>query len=205
MAPSRRIFIRGLLSVAAMPVAGLRAEPKFDPFSDKYTDDMGSGDFLTRRGSNYIAPKYRKQVVNYSGPEKPGSLIVDTGNRFLYLVQEHGKALRYGVGVGRAGFEWKGKAVIRRKAKWPAWYPPAAMRRRQPELPVSMPGGLENPLGARALYLYQGNVDTLYRIHGTNQPWSIGKALSSGCVRLLNKDVEDLYTRVPMGAVVKVI
>ena len=202
---TRRIFINGLVSAAAMPVVAAYADGGNDQFFQDFFDKQGAEDFLKSRNLNYIPSQFRRQTVRYHGTEKAGTIVIDTSQRFLYLVGENGQALRYGVGVGRSGFEWKGQAKIRRKAKWPTWYPPAPMRRRQPELPVFMKGGEDNPLGARALYLYQGGRDTLYRIHGTNQPWSIGKALSSGCVRLLNSDVEDLYDRVKMGTTVKVL
>lgn len=157
---------------------------------------------------NRIAPAFRRTVIDYTTDEQPGTLIVDPGSKYLYLVLEGGKALRYGVGVGRQGFEWSGEAVIRRKAKWPRWTPPKSMVSRDPlaaKWADGMPGGPENPLGARALYLYQGEVDTLFRIHGTNQPQSIGKAVSSGCIRLLNSDIADLYSRVRLGAKVIVL
>ncbi|MCC0054898.1 MAG: L,D-transpeptidase [Rhodobiaceae bacterium] len=146
-------------------------------------------------------PKYAKQTVAYQGAEKPGTIVIDTNERFLYLVEEDGKALRYGVGVGRPGFEWAGTHKVTRKAEWPDWRPPEEMRQRQPGLPEMMPGGPRNPLGARALYLGS----TLYRIHGSNEPWTIGHAVSSGCIRMRNEDVMDLYERVPVGATVKVI
>jgi lipoprotein-anchoring transpeptidase ErfK/SrfK len=149
-----------------------------------------------------IDPIYHRQFVAYGGPEEPGTIVVDTARRFLFLVEEDGVALRYGIGVGRQGFAWSGTAEIQRKARWPGWTPPAEMRRRQPELPEYMEGGLDNPLGARALYLYQDGRDTLYRLHGTNEPWSIGRAVSSGCIRLLNQDIIDLYDRVLVGALV---
>lgn len=137
---------------------------------------------------------------------EPGTVVIDTNDRFLYLMMENGQALRYGVGVGRQGFEWSGEASIGRKAEWPDWVPPAEMREREPWLPERMQGGdPENPLGARALYLFEGNKDTLYRIHGTNQPETIGQAVSSGCIRLQNEDVVDLYQRVPVGAKVVVL
>ena len=146
-----------------------------------------------------IAPAYLPQVVSYSGSEKPGTIVIDTRKRFLYLVQSGGKAMRYGVGVGKQGFSWKGSQLISRKAKWPSWTPPKAMIERERKkgriLPAHMKGGINNPLGARALYLGS----TLYRIHGTNQPWTIGKAMSSGCIRMRNEDVTDLYERVPIG------
>ncbi|MGE0846088.1 MAG: L,D-transpeptidase [Flavobacteriaceae bacterium] len=146
-------------------------------------------------------PKFAKQEVAYGGGETPGTVIIDTNERFLYLVEDNGRALRYGVGVGRPGFEWAGTHKVTRKAEWPDWRPPAEMRQRQPYLPEMMPGGPKNPLGARALYLGS----TLYRIHGSNEPWTIGHAVSSGCIRMRNEDVIDLYERVPVGATVKVI
>ncbi|MBO6759030.1 MAG: L,D-transpeptidase [Roseibium sp.] len=147
-----------------------------------------------------IDPIYFRQLVDYSYPEPVGSIIVDTPNRFLYLTMENGKAMRYGVGIGRAGFDWGGRARIAFKRQWPRWTPPAEMIEREPELEEyrnGMEPGLENPLGARALYIFEGNKDTLYRLHGTSETWSIGKAVSSGCVRLLHQDVIDLYNRVP--------
>jgi len=137
--------------------------------------------------------------------EPAGTIVIDTQSRHLYLVQAGGVAIRYGIGVGRQGFEWKGVARVGRKAEWPRWIPPVAMLQRRPDLPESMEGGLENPLGARALYLFQGNKDTLFRIHGTNEPDSIGKAVSSGCIRMMNADVIDLYQRVGVGARVVVL
>lgn len=148
-----------------------------------------------------IPDQYRKQSVAYDGPEKPGDILIDTQKRFLYLVQNGGTALRYGIGVGRDGFQWKGTHKVTNKREWPDWYPPESMRQRRPDLPKMMKGGPNNPLGARALYLGS----TLYRIHGSNEPWTIGQAVSSGCFRMTNEDVEDLYERVPMGATVKVI
>ncbi|MDJ1157909.1 L,D-transpeptidase [Chelatococcus sp. SYSU_G07232] len=143
-----------------------------------------------------IPERYRRQTVSYDGPQKPGTIVVDTANRFLYLVQPGGTAIRYGIGVGREGFSWKGTQTVSMKREWPDWRPPAEMRKRRPDLPTFLPGGPENPLGARALYL--GN--TLFRIHGTNEPHTIGQAVSSGCIRLLNEDVIDLYNRVSVGA-----
>ena len=154
-------------------------------------------------------PQYRRQTVDYDGPHAPGTIIVDTQQRFLFHVHEGGKATRYGVGVGRAGFEWKGTARVGRKAEWPSWRPPAAMIAREKAqgriLPTYMPGGPDNPLGARALYLFQGGNDTLYRIHGTNAPWSIGQAMSSGCIRMMNEDVTHLYENAKLGAKVVVL
>jgi lipoprotein-anchoring transpeptidase ErfK/SrfK len=155
-----------------------------------------------------ISSVFLRQRVGYDGPERPGTIVVDPGNHFLYLVEDDGSAIRYGVGVGREGFAWHGIAAVRRKAVWPTWTPPVEMQRRQPEAAQyagGMPGGPGNPLGARALYLYQGGRDTMYRIHGTNEPDTIGQAVSSGCIRLLNADVIDLYNRVRIGAPVNVI
>ncbi len=146
-----------------------------------------------------IDPQYLPQTVSYQTKEKPGTIVIDTNNRFLYLVMEGGQAKRYGVGVGKPGFEWAGAHKVTRKAEWPSWHPPAEMRAREAAkgrvLPVRMEGGPENPLGARALYLGS----TLYRIHGTNAPWTIGSAVSSGCIRMRNEDVTDLYGRVDVG------
>ena len=146
-------------------------------------------------------PRFLPTVIDYHGPHKAGTIIVNTNERFLYLVERDGTARRYGVGVGRPGFEWAGSHKVTRKAEWPSWRPPAEMRARQPGLPVFMEGGPRNPLGARALYLGS----TLYRIHGSNEPWSIGKAVSSGCIRMRNQDVEDLYERVRVGTKVVVL
>ncbi len=150
-----------------------------------------------------------RQVVDFPTKEPPGTLVVDPYRRFLYLVLEGGKAMRYGVGVGKAGFEFTGEATIARKAAWPRWTPTPDMIRRDPERnrrwAGGMPGGDRNPLGARALYLFKDGKDTLYRIHGTTEPWSIGEAVSSGCIRMLNQDVIDLHRRVPIGTKVVVL
>ena len=148
-----------------------------------------------------LDPKYEKQVVEYYGKESPGTIVIDTPNKFLFLVQGDGKALRYGVGVGRPGFTWAGTHSITNMREWPDWRPPAEMIRRQPHLPRYMRGGPDNPLGARAMYLGS----TLYRIHGSNEPWTIGTQVSSGCIRMRNEDVIDLYTRVRVGTRVMVI
>ena len=155
-----------------------------------------------------VPAKFRRRSVQFTGQYPAGTIVVDTRRKYLYLVEGNGSAMRYGIGVGRQGFSWAGDAIIRRKAKWPTWTPPAAMVERDPfaaEWAGGMPGGPRNPLGARALYLYQGNVDTLYRIHGTFTPSSIGKAVSSGCIRMINADVADLYNRVPTGTRVVVL
>ena len=152
-----------------------------------------------------VDPAYLPAIVDYPTDERPGTVVIDTTRRYLYLVLKGGKAQRYGVGVGRDGFGWRGTVKVGRKAEWPRWTPPAAMRERQPYLPVSMEGGPDNPLGARALYLYRGGRDTLFRIHGSNEPWTIGQAVSSGCFRMRNEDVIALYSQVPVGAKVVVL
>jgi lipoprotein-anchoring transpeptidase ErfK/SrfK len=151
---------------------------------------------------SYETPaQFRRQIVAYNGSEAPGTIIIDTPNTFLYLVQPGGRAIRYGIGVGRDGFRWSGVQHITKKAEWPDWNPPAEMIQRQPYLPRFMAGGPTNPLGARAMYL--GN--TVYRIHGTNAPSTIGQRVSSGCIRLVNEDVIDLASRVNVGTKVVVI
>lgn len=148
-----------------------------------------------------VDPRFRRQLVEYEGDEAPGTIIVDTNRFFLYLVQGRGKAIRYGVGVGRPGFTWSGVHNVSAKREWPDWRPPEEMLRRRPDLPQFMPGGPENPLGARALYLGS----TLYRIHGSNEPGTIGTQVSSGCIRMRNEDVIDLYDRVGVGTKVLVL
>ena len=145
--------------------------------------------------------EYLRREVDYSGPERPGTIVIDTPDKFLFLVLPHGRAMRYGIGVGRPGFEWAGVKTITRKAEWPGWTPPPEMLLRRPDLPRHMDGGPGNPLGARALYLGS----SMYRIHGTNEPSTIGQNVSSGCIRMMNEDVIDLYDRVRVGAKVIVI
>ena len=155
-----------------------------------------------------INPALMRQQVAYDGPQRGGTIVVNPSQHYLYLVGDGGRAVRYGVGVGREGFAWSGVARVGRKQVWPTWTPPVEMQRRQPESAEyadGMPGGPGNPLGARALYLYQGSRDTMYRIHGTNDPSSIGRSMSSGCIRLLNQDIIDLYERVPVGTRVVVL
>jgi lipoprotein-anchoring transpeptidase ErfK/SrfK len=161
-----------------------------------------------------INPEFLRKIVYYPTHERSGTIVIDPQHHFLYLVQAGGRAIRYGVGVGRQGFGWSGVATIHDKQEWPDWYPPKEMVQRQPELRghlselqggLGIPGGPRNPLGSRALYLWQGNKDTLYRIHGTVEPWTIGKSVSSGCIRMINQDVIDLYARTPVGARVVVL
>jgi len=148
-----------------------------------------------------VDAKYNRQVVNYAGNEQPGTIIIDTPHKFLFLVEDGGKALRYGIGVGRPGFTWSGVKAITAMREWPDWHPPEEMLQRRPDLPRYMAGGPDNPLGARAMYLGS----TLYRIHGSNEPWTIGTQVSSGCIRMRNDDVTDLYQRVKVGTKVVII
>ena len=156
---------------------------------------------LMLRGKVHLNPIYMRQVVPYDGRERPGTLVVDTGHFFLYLVLGDGRALRYGIGVAKSGFEWNGTHTITNKREWPDWTPPSEMLKRRPELPRHMEGGINNPLGARALYIGS----TLYRIHGTTEPWTIGSKVSSGCIRMTNDDVIDLFSRVKLGSKVIVM
>jgi len=153
-----------------------------------------------------VPPQFLRRQVTYVGPEAPGTIIIDTPTRYAYLIEPGGTAMRYGVGIGRDGFSWDGRARVQFKREWPRWTPPNEMIDRQPELEplrgVGMDPGLKNPLGARALYLFQNGQDTLYRLHGTPEYWTIGKAVSSGCVRFMNHDIIDLYNRAESGATV---
>src|SRR6201991_4991926 len=160
-------------------------------------DILGGGPNFRGAGSSPI----RKQTVNFAGNYAPGTIVINTAERRLYLVQSNGQALSYGIGVGRDGFRWSGTHRITAKKEWPSWTPPAQMLRRRPDLPRHMEGGVDNPLGARAMYLGS----TLYRIHGSNEPWTIGTAVSSGCIRMRNEDVIDLYNQVRVGTRVIVI
>jgi lipoprotein-anchoring transpeptidase ErfK/SrfK len=177
------------ITVAAIGLS-LSAAPGFAQQPDR-GDEPG----MVPDDSVELAPEYQKQMVYYRSTEAPGTIIISTAERHLYLIQGNGRALRYGIGVGRDGFQWQGMVSITKKAEWPDWTPPPEMIARQPYLPRFMAGGPGNPLGARAMYLGA----TVYRIHGTNQPDTIGTAISSGCFRLVNADVADLYGRVPVG------
>lgn len=219
---SFRLSRRGFLNAAALGAASIAVsacattgpgpvepppptyvEPPLADYVTMYAAVSDGGFDLPAIPVDKIDPQFLRQIVPDPTGQKPGTIVVDTTGHFLYLVRPGGQAIRYGVGLGRAGFEWSGDAVVQWKQKWPKWTPPDEMIARQPELkPYSadnggMPGGLKNPLGARALYLFQGNVDTLYRLHGSPEWRSIGKSVSSGCVRLMNQDIIDLYDRVP--------
>ncbi|HEX3439266.1 MAG TPA: L,D-transpeptidase [Pseudolabrys sp.] len=151
-----------------------------------------------------IPEPYQRHIVEYTRKEAPGTILIDSDNKFLYYVLPDGKAIRYGVTVGEEALAWSGVAKVQRKAEWPTWTPTAEIKKRM-DVPNFVSGGPQNPMGARAMYLYEGNKDTLYRIHGTNQPEYIGQAISSGCIRMTNEDVIDLYNRVKMGTVVVVL
>lgn len=179
--------------------------PRLDASVSAYAAITDGGYRIPAVPVDRINPRYLRQIVTDPTGERPGTIVVDTSSHFLYLVRENGRALRYGVGLGRAGFEWSGRAIVEWKQKWPTWTPPATMIAREPQLAKysaengGMGPGLDNPLGARALYIFQNGEDTLYRIHGSPEWQSIGRSVSSGCVRLMNQDAIDLYDRVPSG------
>jgi len=182
-------------SAAANPLQLFFAQPQPAPQAMAYA-------FVEKDAATAETPaRFKRQVVNYATHEAPGTVIIDTPNTYLYLVLGNGKAIRYGIGVGREGFTWAGVKHVEKKAEWPDWTPPTEMLARQPYLPRFMAGGPGNPLGARAMYLG----GTVYRIHGTNAPHTIGQRVSSGCIRLTNEDVTDLYERVQVGAKVIVL
>jgi lipoprotein-anchoring transpeptidase ErfK/SrfK len=176
--------------------------PYEDPYALERESQTYGGDVL-ELGVNFN--QKTAGMVQNPTKEPAGTIVIDTSSRHLYLVQPGGGAIQYGIGVGRQGFAWKGVAHVGRKTEWPRWIPPKEMLKRRPDLPEEMDGGLGNPLGARALYLFQGDKDTLFRIHGTNEPDSIGKAVSSGCIRMMNADAIDLYERVKVGTRVVVL
>jgi lipoprotein-anchoring transpeptidase ErfK/SrfK len=184
---------------------GAGIPPSVSPFASMYAPMPQEQFPLPAIPVERMDPVYLRQLVQDPTGERPGTIVVDTNNHFLYLTREDGQAMRYGVGLGREGFAWQGRAVVQYKRAWPRWTPPDEMVARQPELePYSianggMDPGLDNPLGARALYIFQNGVDTIYRIHGSPEWWTIGKSVSSGCVRMLNQDVIDLHDRVPNG------
>jgi lipoprotein-anchoring transpeptidase ErfK/SrfK len=182
-----------VLAVLATPTSRVAAQTDYSNLADQ-------PGYVPNVDEEQLPPQYQRQMVLYRTTEPPGTIIIQTSERYLYLIQGNGRALRYGIGVGRDGFQWQGLLNISRKAEWPDWTPPPEMIARQPYLPRFMAGGPGNPLGARALYLG----GTVYRIHGTNQPQTIGSAVSSGCFRLVNTDVIDLFDRVPVGTKVVV-
>jgi lipoprotein-anchoring transpeptidase ErfK/SrfK len=206
----RRIFLAGALSTlagACTTAIGPLAYFDDDPSTQRRTHDDEAFP-VPHVNMGLIPAQFHRQVVRDPTGEKPGTVVVDPGQRFLYLTMADGRAIRYGIGVGRQGFAWSGQAVVGAKQKWPRWHPPVEMQARDEharQYANGMDAGPGNPLGARAMYLYQNGRDTLYRIHGTNEPLSIGKAMSSGCIRMLDADVIDLYDRVPIGTRVVVL
>lgn len=201
---------RGPISIYGQtPPSGLL--PESSEYAAMYGQVNDGGFQVPAIPYQQIDARFYRHEVDSPFAEQPGTIIVDTGNRFLYLILSNGRAMRYGVGIGRQGFAWSGRGVIQWKQAWPKWTPPDEMVKRQPELTKysgangGMPGGLNNPLGARALYIFQNGQDTLYRLHGSPEWKSIGKAVSSGCVRMLNQDVMDLYDRVKGKAPILVI
>ena len=195
-----RVFIAfALAASAALAGCSTIGDAGANLMVNAYTSKSDGAYKLPAIPVSKVSRQYRRQIVRYETNEKPGTIIVDTKAKHLYFVLDNGKAVRYGIGVGREGFTWTGKNRITRKAEWPGWTPPASMRAREKAkgriLPAYMPGGPNNPLGARAMYIGT----TLYRIHGTNQPWTIGQAMSSGCIRMANDDVKHLYSRVKVG------
>ncbi len=197
----RFLVATGLFMLLGLPGYAQQARIAYGPPAGMTLTSSTPTNMLALHSNKTSHPKYLTQVVAYNTHERAGTIVVNTGEKFLYLVLGNGWALRYGIGVARTGFEWSGTHNITAKREWPGWTPPAEMRQRQPELPAYMEGGIDNPLGARALYLGS----TLYRIHGTNEPWTIGGNVSSGCIRLTNQDVIDLFSRTRVGAKVIVM
>ncbi len=218
--PRRQLLVLGaaaLLSACTPPEpplmqaplvqARFSGRPDFDP--DTIYASMPDERFpLEGADLREVDEQFLRTIAEAPPGFAPGTIVIDTNDRFLHLIQSDGSAIRYGVGVGRQGATWRGRARVGRKAQWPGWTPTATMVRADPEKNGpwigGMPGGPDNPLGARALYLYDGSRDTMYRIHGTNEPWSIGQNVSSGCIRLINHDIIDLFERVPEGTPVVV-
>lgn len=212
----RRIFLTGGSCVAVSVLSGCALTPRKD-VNKKKLQSVSNYEQMYAALPNERFPipavnlkkvpeKYLRRQVSFETKHPVGTIIVNTRTFFLHLVQENGMAMRYGVGLGRAGFDWSGNGVIQWKQEWPKWTPPEEMIEREPELRKwsasngGMPPGIDNPLGARALYIFQNGEDTLYRIHGSPEYWTIGKAVSSGCVRMMNQDIIDLYGRVPKGS-----
>lgn len=184
------------------------------PPSSFYAEAKDGGFTVPAVKAGQVDQAFMRKNVAFSTKEPPGTIVIDPINHYLYHVEEGGRATRYGVGVGREGFAWAGEATIKSKQEWPDWYPPKEMVERRPDLKkqlvelqsgLGMHGGPGNPLGARAMYLWQGDKDTLFRIHGTNEPWTIGQSQSSGCIRMVNQDVMDLYEKTPAGTRVVVL
>lgn len=209
----RRDLLKGLLACAALPGVA-DAAPATGDARGLYGAVTGDKFPIKAINLSRINRAFLRAEVPYATREPAGTIVIDPRHHYLYFVNGDGTAMRYGVGVGRQGFAWKGTATINSKQEWPDWYPPKEMLERQPELMkimrelrsgIGMPGGPRNPLGARAMYLWQNNKDTLFRIHGTTEPWTIGTNASSGCIRMINQDAIDLYGRVKVGAKVVVL
>ncbi|MDO9415611.1 L,D-transpeptidase [Pararhizobium sp.] len=200
-----------ILSAGLIAASVLFTAPGASAFGPGQADGqrIGRSDVVTVAQSKLPKKEFMRRKVRLMTDEAPGTIIVDTNNKFLYLVEGGNRATRYGIGVGREGFGWSGVVKVGRKAEWPSWTPPAEMRRREAKkgriLPMTQEGGEDNPLGARAMYLYKGGRDTIFRIHGTNQPWTIGQNMSSGCIRMMNKDIEHLYEQADIGTKVIVV
>lgn len=201
------LAVLGMIAVG-MTLAYAAQTQIFDPKTRKWVDYDKRKAYQFYAAHKQVPETFRRQVVDFRTAEKPGTIIIDANQHFLYLVQPGLKAIRYGIGVGREGFGWAGIVRVGRTAEWPTWTPPAEMVARDPnaaKYASGMPGGPDNPLGARALYLYEGDQDTIYRIHGTAEPWSIGLDVSSGCIRMNNDDIIDLHSRIEIGAKVVVL
>lgn len=211
-------FARGLILMSTLALAACNTTASAPPAPAPAVDQWTASRYAAVTTEKHLVPGVDpydltpgnvRQIVDYPSAERPGTVVIDTEGRHLYLIMEGGKAMRYGIGVGKEGLEFKGGATVERKAQWPRWTPTPNMIRREPERygkwAAGMEGGTKNPLGARALYLFKDGRDTLFRIHGTNEPQTIGDAVSSGCIRLMNQDIIDLYSRVPTGSRVVVI
>jgi lipoprotein-anchoring transpeptidase ErfK/SrfK len=198
---SKAVLLASSLAILAPSVADAQVKRFFDPVTRQYIEFQQAA--MPRRVT--VPEEFHRQVVAFETREAPGTIVVDTVARHLYFVLEGGRAIRYGIGVGREGFTWSGTVRVGNKAEWPDWRPPAEMLQRQPHLPTFMAGGPGNPLGARALYLHDNGRDTMFRIHGTNEPWTIGQNVSSGCIRMMNQDIVELYEMAKVGAKVIVL
>ena len=197
---------RGIIFILAGLLLGGCMQATIDPASDANLSPRDRRLLANAPYQRIVLPAaYQRSMVEYHRKEAPGSIVIDTDSRYLYYVLADNKAIRYGVAVGEEALSWYGIARVGRKEEWPTWTPTADIKRRLGNIPDFVEGGPHNPMGARGLYLYQGNKDTLFRIHGTNQPEHIGQAVSSGCIRMTNEDVIDLYNRVKMGSIVVVL
>jgi len=194
----------GILA-AGLVLSGCMQATTYQPAPEATLKPADRAQLAKAQYAKVVNEPFRRAIVDYHRKEMPGTIVVDSDNHYLYLVQDGGKAIRYGVTVGEEALAFSGIARVGNMSEWPKWTPTAEIHKRIEGLPASVPGGVDNPLGARALYLYQGNRDTLFRIHGTNQPEYIGTSISSGCIRMTNEDVIDLYSRVKQGTVVVVL